>query len=79
MKFIKIFILVISLSLGSITPCAAEAATVSQEQTSQTWQEVLKYAQENLPLVGQLKIKPEGFSQLLFFGRLLSHSHCCIF
>lgn len=67
MKYLRILALAISLAtIGTSSyGCTVE---VSQELTSldvnSSWQEVLNYAQENLPTEGQLIVKSDGFVYL---------------
>lgn len=68
MKYFKILILCIYLTLVGITPSSGWTVEASQEQASldlnPSWQEVLNYAQENLPMEGQLIVKSDGFGYL---------------
>lgn len=64
MKFIKL--LIITLSLLVFEP--SSGWTTAQEQQSLnvalSWQEVLNYARDNLPLEGQLLMKSDGFGYI---------------
>lgn len=68
MKYFKILMLAISLAVVSLKPASGWAVEVSQELTSldinSSWQEVLNYAQEHLPMEGQLIVKSDGFGYL---------------
>jgi hypothetical protein len=68
MKYFNALILAISLTVVSIAPFSSWANETSQEQAtlnvSSSWQEVLNYAQENLPKEGQLVVKSDGFGYL---------------
>jgi hypothetical protein len=68
MKYFNTLILAISLAAVSIAPFASWANETAQEQAtlnaSSSWQEVLNYAQENLPKEGQLIVKSDGFGYL---------------
>lgn len=65
MKYFKVLALALSLIVSSIQPCSGWAFEVAQEHTSldatPSWQEIVEYAKENLPLQGQLLIKSDGF------------------
>lgn len=68
MKYFKILALAISLAVVGINPSSGWATEVSQELASldvnPAWQDVLKYAQEHLPMEGQLIVKSDGFGYL---------------
>jgi hypothetical protein len=68
MKYLKILALVISLATVSIAPSYGWTFEAQQEQTTLevnlSWQEVLDYAQMNLPTEGQLIVKSDGFGYL---------------
>lgn len=69
MKYFKFLILSASLVIFSAVSSGHAVQTATQEQTaldsaSTSWQEVLNYAQENLPKVGQLIVKSDGFGYL---------------
>lgn len=68
MKYFIIFALTISFAIVGFKQPSGWTFDTSQEQQSldinQTWQEVLNYAQENLPNEGQLMIKSDGFGYL---------------
>lgn len=66
MKYLRMLLLAISLF---IIPFSGWFLNVLQQHTSSqithpSWQEALHYAQENLPLEGQLIQKPDGFVYL---------------
>lgn len=68
MKYFQALILGISLTLVGITTSSGWTVEASQEQVSldvkPSWQEILNYAQENLPMEGQLVVKSDGFGYL---------------
>lgn len=68
MKFFSALILIIILAVASIAPFIRWANETYPEQASHSvatsWQEVLNYAQENLPKTGQLIVKSDGFGYL---------------
>lgn len=65
MKYFKILVLVISLAILSLKLFQKWTGDVAQEQSSnQSWEKVVDYARENLPLEGKLVIKSDGFVYL---------------
>lgn len=68
MKYFKFLILAISLALVGVTSSSGWTNEVSQELSSleanSSWQDVIKYAQENLSLEGQLIVKSDGFGYI---------------
>src|SRR5262245_55038877 len=63
MKYFKALILAISLAIVGIAPFSGWTVETSLDVVS-SWQEVLNYAQENLPKEGQLIVKSDGFGYL---------------
>lgn len=69
MKYFRFFVLAISWVVASFSPSLggtfeAWNKQISSEINVDSWQQIVDYAKENLPLEGQLLIKSEGFVYL---------------